>query len=345
MTSLRYHLRLSMDEADNRSRSMSKLTLPMVTAIAVGLHAFGSADAQVYPSRPITLVVPVAPGGGTDTVARVVAEKMSKLLGQPVVVENRPGGNGTIATRQVARSTPDGHTLGLGMSAALATAPTFMSNIGYDPRTDFSPVGLIAASPLIVSVHPPLPAQSLKELIALARKEPGRLNYASGGAGSPTHLAPELFASMTGIKINHIPYKGTGPAITDLLGGHVSMAFTSLPPAVGVIRDGRVRALAVTSTTRSRIFPNVPTIAESGLPGYEAAPRYGIIAPARTPRVIIDKLNMALREALASEEVKARLIVDGAEVLASTPEEYAADIDREETKWSKIVRQVGIKLE
>jgi tripartite-type tricarboxylate transporter receptor subunit TctC len=324
---------------------MSKLTSSVMTAMAISLNALGPADAQVYPSRPIMLVVPVAPGGGVDTVARVVAEKLSRLLSQQVVVENRPGASGTIATGQVARSAPDGYTLGVGITATLAIAPTTMSSVGYDPRKDFSPVGLIATSPLILIVHPSLPAQSLQELIAFAKKEPGKLTYASAGAGSPTHLSPALFASMTGIKINHVPYKGTGPAITDLLGGHVSMAFTSLPPAIGLVQDGRVRALAVTSATRSRVFPNIPTIAESGLPGYESGQRFGIIAPARTPRVIIDKLNMVLREALASEDVKARLAAEGAETLASTPVEYAADIDREETKWSKIARQAGINPE
>jgi tripartite-type tricarboxylate transporter receptor subunit TctC len=321
---------------------MSKLTLPIVIAIAVSLHASRPAAAQTFPTRPITLIVPVAPGGGADILSRVIADGMTKVLGQPVIVENRPGGNATVATRQVARSKPDGYFVGVGMSAALAAAPTSVSNIGYDPRTDFSPIGLIALSPLIVLVNPSLPVQSLQELIALAEKEPGKLTYASAGAGGPTHLGAVLLGSMTGIKMNHIPYKGTGPAITDLLGGHVSMAFTSLPPAVGLVRDGRVRALAVTTATRSRIFPDIPTIAESGLPGYELAPRYGIIAPAGTPRVIVEKLNFALREALASNEVKARIAAEGAEVLSSTPEEYAADIDREEAKWSKVVKQAGI---
>jgi tripartite-type tricarboxylate transporter receptor subunit TctC len=327
------------------SAAMNKLALSIMTAIGVSLPVFGPAAAQVYPTRPITLVVPVAPGGGADTLARVIADRMSKVLGQPVIVENRPGGNATIATRQVAKSMPDGYYLGVGMSAALAAAPTSMSNIGYDPRTDFSPVGFIAMSPLVVLVHPSLPVQSLQELIALARKEPGKLAYASAGPGGPTHLGAVLLASMTGIKINHIPYKGTGPAITDLLGGHVSMAFTSLPPAVGLIRDGRVRALAVTSATRTAVFPDIPTIAESGLPGYELAPRYGIVAPARTPRAIVDKLNFALRDALASTEVRTRIAAEGAETLSMTPEEYAADIDREEAKWSKIVKQAGILTE
>jgi tripartite-type tricarboxylate transporter receptor subunit TctC len=332
-----------MRNAGNRSGRMSKLASSMI-AMAMSVNALGPVDAQVYPSHPIMLVVPVAAGGGVDTVARLVAERMNSVLGQHVVVENRPGASGTIATRQVARSAPDGYSLGIGITATLAIAPTAMANVGYDPRKDFSPVGLIAASPLILIVNPSLPAHSLQELIALAKKEAGKLTYASAGAGSPTHLSPALFASMTGIKINHIPYKGTGPAISDLLGGHVSMVFTSLPPAIGLIRAGRVRALAVTSAMRSRVFPNIPTIAESGLPGYEATQRYGIIAPAHTPRAIVDRLNQALRYALASEDVKGRLATEGTDTLESKPEDYAADIDREETKWSKIVRQEGIHL-
>jgi tripartite-type tricarboxylate transporter receptor subunit TctC len=277
-------------------------------------------------------------------VARVVADRMSRTLGQQVVVENLPGAGGAIATRQIARSEPDGYTLGLGNTATLAIAPTVLPNVGYDPRMDFAPVGLIATSSLILIVHPSVPVRSVQGLITLALSQPGKLNYASGGAGSPTHLAPELFASMAGIKINHVPYKGTAPAITDLLGGHVTMAFSSLPSAIGAVRDRKVRALAVTGAKSSTSFPNVPTIAESGLPGYEASQRYGIIAPARTPRVIIDKLNTVLREALASAEVNARIEAEGAVPLPGTPEDYAVDIDREEGKWSKVIKEAGIQL-
>jgi tripartite-type tricarboxylate transporter receptor subunit TctC len=303
------------------------------------------AAAQEYPSRPITLIVPYAAGGGNDLMARTAAEKMSKALGQQIVIENRGGAGGSIATRQVARSEPDGYTLGLGGTGTLAIDPTLYANVGYDPRKDFAPIGLIATSGLVICVHPALPARSIAELIALAKQEPGKLNYASAGAGSGIHLGTEYFASMAGIKLTHIPYKGSSPALTDLIGGHVAIYFSSLPPAVGLIKDGKVRALAGTSAKRSPILPDVPTVAEAALPGYEAVLHYGIVAPAGTPRPIIEKLSTALRAAVMSDELKVRLADDGAEPLPSTPEEYAADIDREETKWSAIVKASGAKAE
>jgi tripartite-type tricarboxylate transporter receptor subunit TctC len=320
--------------------------MPRTIALAAGLLLATSAAAQDYPTRPVTLVVPYAAGGGNDLVARVVAERMSRTLGQQIVIENRGGAGGSIATRQVARTAaPDGYTLLIGGTGTLAVDPTLYANVGYDPRRDFAPVGLIATSPLVLVVHPSVPAASVQELIALAKKEPGRVNYASAGAGSGIHLAAELFAAMTGIKLTHIPYKGSAPALNDLIGGHVAMYFSSLPPAVALVRDGKVRALAVTGPTRSSIFPELPTVAESGVPGYEAVLHYGIVAPAGTPRAIVERLNRELRLALASDDVRARLATAGAEPLASTPEEYAADIDREETKWSRIVKQAGVKAE
>jgi tripartite-type tricarboxylate transporter receptor subunit TctC len=301
--------------------------------------------AQDYPSRPITLIVPYAAGGGNDLMARTAAEKMSKVLGQQIVIENRGGAGGSIATRQVAKSEPDGYTLGLGGTGTLAIDPTLYANVGYDPRKDFAPIGLIATSGLVICVHPALPARTIAELIALAKQEPGKLNYASAGAGSGIHLGTEYFASMAGIKLTHIPYKGSSPALADLTGGHVAIYFSSLPPAVGLIKDSKVRALAVTGARRSPILPDVPTVAEAALPGYEAVLHYGIVAPAGTPRPVIDKLSTALRAAVMSEELKSRLADDGAEPLPSTPEEYAADIDREETKWSAIVKASGAKGE
>jgi tripartite-type tricarboxylate transporter receptor subunit TctC len=310
---------------------------------SVALALVASAGAQDYPTRSITLVVPYAAGGGNDVMARIVADHMSRTLRQQIVVDNRAGAAGTIATRQVAKSAADGYTLTIGGTGTLAISPTLYPNVGYDPRKDFAPVGLIATSPMIVLVHPSVPARSIADLIALAKKE--TLNYASAGTGSGIHLAAELFASMAGLQLRHIPYRGTGPALNDLVGGHVPLYFSSLPPAVGLVREGKVRALAVTSAKRASLFPDLPTVAEAGLPGYEAALRYGIIAPAGIPRPIVDKLNAALREALASEDVRRRIAVDGAEPLPSTPEEYAADIDREETKWSAIVRKTGAKAE
>jgi tripartite-type tricarboxylate transporter receptor subunit TctC len=262
-----------------------------------------------------------------------------------VVVENRTGAAGNIGAEAVAKAEPDGYTLGLGGTGTLAIDPTLYGNVGYDPRRDFAPIGLIATSALVVCVHPSLPAHSIAELIALAKKEPGKLNYASAGSGSGIHLGTEYFAAMAGIKLTHIPYKGSSPALTDLVGGHVAIYFSSLPPAVGLVKEGKVRALAVTGSRRSPIFPDLPTAAESALPGYEAVLHYGIVAPAGTPRAIVEKLSAALRTAVMSEELKTRLADNGAEPLASTPEEYAADIDREETKWSAIVKLAGAKAE
>jgi tripartite-type tricarboxylate transporter receptor subunit TctC len=316
-----------------------------ISALLALLVASMPAQAQDYPSRPITLIVPYAAGGGNDLMARTAAERMSKALGQQIVIENRGGAGGSIATRQVAKAEADGYTLGLGGTGTLAIDPTLYANVGYDPRKDFAPIGLIATSGLVICVHPALPARSIAELIALAKQEPGKLNYASAGAGSGIHLGTEYFASMAGIKLTHIPYKGSSPALTDLIGGHVAIYFSSLPPAVGLIKDGKVRALAVTSAKRSPILPDVPTVAEAALPGYEAVLHYGIVAPAGTPRPIIDKLSTALRAAVMSDELKARLADDGAEPLPSTPEEYAADIDREESKWSAIVKASGAKGE
>jgi tripartite-type tricarboxylate transporter receptor subunit TctC len=302
------------------------------------------ASAQNYPDHPITLVVPYAAGGGNDVLARLVAERMSKSLGQQIVIENRGGAGGTIATRQVAKSAPDGYTL-LIATSSLAINPSLYPNVGYDPRKDFAPVGLIASSSNVVLVHPSVSASSIAELIGLAKASPGKLNFASTGSGSSVHLAAELFASMAGIKLTHVPYRGSAPALTDLLGGHVDIMFGTLPPSVGLVRQGKLRALAVTGPQRSSALPELPTVAEAGLPGYEAVLHYGLVAAAGTPPPIIDKLNTALRAALAEEALQQRLAVEGAEPLPSTPEEYAADIDREEIKWSRIVRESGAKGE
>ena len=304
---------------------------------------FGARAEAEYPTRPITLIVPYAAGGGNDVLARGVAEPMGKTLGQAVVIENHGGAGGSLGTRQVAKSAPDGYTLGLGGTGTLAVDPTLYPNVGYDPRKDFAPVGLIATSPLIILVNPSLPAHNVQELIALAKKQPGKLNYASAGRGSGIHLGTVLFALTAGIELTHIPYKGSGPALTDLLGNHVAIYFSSLPPAIGLVKEGKLRALGVTGLKRSPIFPDVPTVAEQGLPGFEAVLHYGIVAPAGTPRPIVEKLNAALRTALNSDEVHKRIATEGAEPLPTTPDQYAADIDHEETKWSALVEKAGLK--
>jgi tripartite-type tricarboxylate transporter receptor subunit TctC len=314
----------------------------ITTALALSTFAAQAAD---YSTRPITLVVPYAAGGGNDVIARIVAEKMSASLGQSVVIENRGGAGGTIATRQVAKSEPDGTTL-LIATSSLAINPSLYPNVGYDPRKDFAPVGLIASGANVVMVNNTVPVKSIAELIALPKQKPGELTFASTGTGSSVHLAAELFAGMAGIKINHVPYKGSGPALNDLVGGHVTMMFGTMASSAGLVKDGaKVRALAVTGLKRSALFPDLPTVAGSGLPGYESVLHYGIVAAAGTPRPIVDRLNAALNAALATDDVKQRLAVEGAEALPVSPDEYAADIAAEETKWSEIIRKSGMKAE
>src|SRR6478735_10800904 len=292
------------------------ITLLAIAAIWSVIWPLTAQGQTGYPDRPITLIVPYAPGGGNDVMARAVAEPMAKVLGQPLVIENRGGGGGSIGTRQVAKAPADGYTLGLGGTGTLAIDPTLYPNVGYDPRKDFAPVGLIATSALVVLVNPAVPAKTIPELIALAKKEPGKLTYASAGVGSGIHLGAELFATMAHIKLTHIPYKGSAPALTDLLGGHVAIYFSSLPPAIALVKDGRVRALAVTGPKRSPLLPDLPTVAEAGpLPGYEAVLHYGIVAPAGTPQPVIDKLAAAMRAALAEPDVRERIAADGAEVM------------------------------
>jgi tripartite-type tricarboxylate transporter receptor subunit TctC len=310
--------------------------------LAVALAAAALADD--FPSRPITLVVPYPAGGGNDVIARVVADHMSAALGQQIVIENRGGAGGTIATRQVARAAPDGYTL-LVATSSLAINPSIYPKVGYDPRADFSPIGLMATSQNVLLVHPSVAATSVSELIGRAKGAPGRLTFASTGGGNSVQLAAELFASMAGITLTQIPYKGNGPALSDLLGGHVAMMFSPLPGAVGLVKDSKVRALAVTGARRAPLFPDLPTVAEAGLPGYESVLHYGIVAPAGLRRSIVDKLNAALGVALDAPDTQRRLAQDGAEVLPGTPEAYAADIAAEEAKWSEIVRKAGLKAE
>jgi tripartite-type tricarboxylate transporter receptor subunit TctC len=303
------------------------------------------AAAQNYPTRPITLVVPFPPGGSTTIVARIVTERMADAIGQQFVVDNRGGAGGTLGTRQVAKSAPDGYTIALGYSGTLAIAPSLFPSLGYDVRADFTPIGRIGVAPSAVVVHPSFPAHSVAELIAYAKANPGKVNYGSAGIGTVGHVAGEYFAIESGIKLIHIPYKGTGPAITDLLGGHIPLSFSPIPAVHESAKSGLLRMLAVTSAKRSSLLPDVPTVAESGVPGFDAVLRYGLVAPAGTPRPIIERLNAALRTALESKEVRNRLAIEGAEPLPSTPEEYAIDIDREETQWSKVIKASGAKAE
>ena len=314
----------------------------VMAALASAAFAVGTpAGAAEYPERPITLVVPYEAGGGNDVIARLVAAKMSTGLGKPIVVENRGGAGSTIGTRYVAKAKPDGYTI-LIATSALAINPSLYPDAGYDPKKDFAPVGLIATSANLVLVRASLTVHSMAELIALAKKEPGKLNFASTGTGTSTHLAAELFAAMAGVKITAIPYKGVAPAVTDLLGEHVDLMFCPSASVVGLVREQKLRALAVTGAKRSPLFPDLPTVAETGLPGYAAELHYGIVAPAGTPPAVIAKLNAALDAALADAEVQKRLSVDGAQTLPGTPQAYAADIAAEQTKWSAILKQSGV---
>jgi len=318
----------------------------VLTALIAAVSAGAApAAAQPYPSRPITLVVPFPPGGSATIIARIIADKMSEGLGQQIVIDNRGGAGGSIAARQVAKSAPDGATLLLAFTGTLAVSPLIFANVGYDPRKDFAGIGLIGMAPSVLAVHPSVPARSVADLIGIAKAEPGKIQYGSPGIGTTNHLAGELLAAMTGIRITHIPYKGTGPAITDLLGGHIAMMFAPIPAAHGNVSAGALRALGVTSLKRSSLWPDIPTVAETGLPGFEVVQRSTLLAPAGTPRAIIERLNKELNMVLATDEVKRRLAVEGGEPVPGAPEEYAADIDREEMRWSKLVATIGLKGE
>jgi tripartite-type tricarboxylate transporter receptor subunit TctC len=318
----------------------------VLTALIAAVSAGAApAAAQPYPSRPITLVVPFPPGGSATIIARIIADKMSEGLGQQIVIDNRGGAGGSIAARQVAKSAPDGATLLLAFTGTLAVSPLIFANVGYDPRKDFAGIGLIGMAPSVLAVHPSVPARSVADLIGIAKAEPGKIQYGSPGIGTTNHLAGELLAAMTGIKITHIPYKGTGPAITDLLGGHIAMMFAPIPAAHGNVSAGALRALGVTSLKRSSLWPDIPTVAETGLPGFEVVQRSTLLAPAGTPRPIIERLNKELNAVLATDDVRRRLAVEGGEPVPGAPEEYAADIDREEMRWAKLVATIGLKGE
>ncbi len=328
-----------------RAAVTAMLVAALAAATVANLRPVQAAPIEPdYPTRPITLVVPYPAGGGNDVIARLVADKMSATLGQPIVIENRAGAGSTIGTRDVARSKPDGYTL-LIATSALAINPSLYPDAGYDPNKDFAPVGLIATSANLVLVRASLPVHSIAELIAFAKQTPGKLNFASTGTGTSTHLAAELFAAMAAVKLTAIPYKGVAPAVTDLLGEHVDLMFCPSASVVGLVHQGQLRALAVTGAKRTPLFPELPTVSEAGLPGYAAELHYGIVAPAGTPPALIAKLNSALNVALADTTVRSRLAVDGVETLPGTSEAYAADIASEQAKWSAIIKKSGVTAE
>ena len=320
----------------------------LLKAAAVAAATFGiclGAFAEDYPSRQITLVVPYPPGGGVDAMARVVAEKLSVSLGQQVVVDNRAGGSGLVGTRSFIKSAPDGYTLFLGHTGSISINPNLYANAGFDPRKDFAPAGLIASMPVVLLAHPSFPARTIGDVVAIAKKEGSKFNIGTSAVGTGGYLSAELFKSIAGIDAAIIPYKGTGQVMNDLLGNHVPIAFGVLPPALGNLQAGTLRAIAVLSPKRFSLLPDVPTASESGLPGFESVLHYGVLAPAGTPRPIIDRLNAALRALVDTEQVKQRILAEGGDPMTSTPEEYARDIDSEETKWGSLVRKLNLKVE
>ena len=318
-----------------------RLSLTAIVAAAI-CGPLDPAAAQPYPNRPITLIVPFPPGGSTTIVARIIGEKMSETLGQTIVIDNRGGAGGTVGTRAAAKSPPDGYTILLSYTATMAIGPHVQAAAGYDPRKDLAPIGRIGAAPMVIVVHPSVEAKSVADLIGLIKKSPKPYQYGSAGVSTVGHLAGELFAYQSKLKLEHIPYKGTGPMMTDLLGGHIKLSFTNIPSAHGSVASGKLRALAVASARRSQMMPDVPTASQSGLPGYDAALLHGLSAPAGTPKEAIDRLNKELRAALASPDVLKRLATEGAEAMPSSPAEYAADIEREDAIWSKLIKSIGL---
>ena len=310
-----------------------------MAALAATLALPQSSDAEEYPSRTISLVVAFPAGGGVDTVGRVIAQKLTDALGQQVIVVNRPGAGSVIGTRDVARAQPDGYTLLL-----LVTGAGLPENPGYDMAKDFAPVGLIASVPIVIMSNSSVPAKTLSEVIALAKKEGDKITVGTPPAPTLNYFGAEQFKAMTGTKITIVTYKGTGPLTNDLVGGHVMLAFNTLPPAIGNIQTGALRAIAVGSPSRMAAIPDVPTIAESGLPGLEIVQYYGLAAPAGTPQPIIDRLNNELRKIVGSDDMKKRLLDAGGDPLASTPAEYAQNIQREEGKWQAVIKKLGLVI-
>jgi tripartite-type tricarboxylate transporter receptor subunit TctC len=306
----------------------------------------GAAPAQTYPSRPIRIIVPFTPGAGTDIVGRAVAQSLHEAWKQSVVVDNRPGAGGTIAGEMVARASADGYTLMLGNVSTLAIAPALNPKLGYDPLRDFAPITLITTSENVLVLHPPDPAASVKELIAYAKANPRKLNYGSSGNGTTSHLGGAMFASMAGIEMTHVPYKGSAPMLTDLLAGQLQLSFSSAPTALPHIRSGRLRALAVTLLSRSSTLPELPTVQEAaGLKGFELSLWQGIVAPAATPRATVMKLHQQITTSLRTPDLKSKLNAQGLDVVGNSPEQFANYIREEIEKWTRVVRVSGARVD
>ena len=313
-------------------------------ALLAILFSSGAALAQSFPTKPVHVIVPFPPGGGTDVVARTVTPKMAELLGQPFVVENRAGAGGNIGTEFVAKAAPDGHTL-LVASASTAINTTLVKDLSWDFARDFAPVVLMVVNQHLLAAHPSVPASSVKELVALAKAKPGQVSYASYGSGSSSHLAAELFKMMAGVDLLHVPYKGAAPAINDVLGGQVNVLFADVAPMLTHVKSGKLKALGIASARRFEGLPDVPTISESGVPGFESGGFLGLVAPARTPPAVISALNAAAQKTLAMPDVRERLLALASPPVGGTPEEFQKRIRAEIDKWARVIRAANIKPE
>jgi tripartite-type tricarboxylate transporter receptor subunit TctC len=325
-------------------KPMLHLVKTVVAATMFAATAAGAFAAD-YPTKPIRLVVPFSAAGTTDFLARAIAQKLGQNMGTTVIVDNRPGAGGNIGSDLVAKADPDGYTLLLGTVGTHAINASLYKKMPYDTVKDFAPITLVASVPNIVVVHPSVPAKSIKELLALAKSKPGQLSFASSGNGSSIHLSGELFKSMAGVDMLHVPYKGSGPAVSDLIGGQVNLMFDNMPSSLPHVKAGRLRAIAVTSAKRSPAMPDLPTIAESGVPGYDAVAWFGVLAPAGTPPAIVKKLNAEIVKVLKSPDVAARLAGQGAEPVSNTPEEFSAYIKTEMVKWAKVIKASGAQVD
>jgi tripartite-type tricarboxylate transporter receptor subunit TctC len=324
---------------------MFRKTLAFLACCGLLLGAISASNAADYPTRPVTLVVAFPPGGASDVLARLIGRKMEQLLGQPIVIDNRPGAGGNVAAEAVAHGAADGYSLLLGNNAILATNAALYKKINFDAEADFAPIGLVGSQANILVVNPELPAKSLAELIALAKANPGKLNFASSGHGLAAHLAGELFKAEAAIDIVHVPYKGAAPALQDVIAGHVQMMFATASSVVSHIREGKVRALGVATLTRTAVMPDIPTMDELGLKGFDATTWHGLVAPARTPKEIVAALNRALLASLEDAAVKKSLGDLGVDIIGGSPEQFAAYIHAEIPKWTAIIKASGAKLD
>ncbi|MGE5524242.1 MAG: Bug family tripartite tricarboxylate transporter substrate binding protein [Rhodospirillaceae bacterium] len=308
------------------------------------LVPLAASAADSYPSRPVRFIIPFTPGGNTDVLGRLLGLKLTEAFGQQIVIDNRPGAGGTLGVEQAAKATPDGYTIVMGTFGSVLVANALYKRLAYDPQRDLAPVILVSTPPGLLVVTPSVPAKSVQDLVSYATANPGKLNYASSGAGTWNHLFGELFNAVAKVKMVHVPYKGAAPAVTDLIGGQVQTMFSPFPPALPQVRAGKLRALAVSTAQRSGLLPDLPTVAESGLPGYAAAGWFAVLAPARTPPAILNRLNTELNRALQLPDVKASLAADGAEPAGGTPDELARSIREGSAKWGKLIRDLGIAL-